>query len=565
MPQSRPLATLVATGLTRSHGTFVVLDGVDLTIGPRSRIGVVGPNGVGKSTLLRILAGLEPADGGRIVAAPPDLTVGYLPQEPQARAGESLATYLGRRTGVAAAEAELERAADAMAAANAPPSQAQPKTETDGQADGTDAGDRYSAALDRYLALGGPDFESRAAAVCDDLGLPADRLAVEMSQLSGGQAARAALAAILLSRFNVLLLDEPTNDLDFAGLARLERFLHESDGGLVVVSHDRAFLESTVDRVLELDEHDRTATEFGGGWLAYVDAKATARRHAEEAHEKYTSQRGELVERGRMQRQWAVTGARNVKKKATDHDKAQQGFKLNRTEKQASKVRQTETALGRLEVVDKPWEGWDLHMELAPSSRSGDVVARLDRAVVERGTFVLGPVDLEVRWAERVAITGPNGSGKTTLLRALLGQLPLASGERYLGPGVVVGELDQGRRRFLTDEPLATTFSTASGLFVREARSLLAKFGLTGEHVGRPGASLSPGERTRAALALMMAGGANCLVLDEPTNHLDLPAIEQLEQALDGYDGTLLLVSHDRRLLEAVRTTRTVDVEQWGA
>ena len=543
MSPSRTLATLVAAGLTRSHGTFVVLDGVDVTIGPRSRIGVVGANGVGKSTLLRILAGLEPADRGTIVAAPPDLTVGYLPQEPQPRAGEPLAAYLGRRTGVVHAEAELELAASSLA----------------------DAGgdERYSAALERYLALGGPDFESRAEAVCADLGLPADRFAVELSQLSGGQAARAALAAILLSRFDVLLLDEPTNDLDFAGLARLERFLHESEGGLVVVSHDRAFLDATVDRVLELDEHDRTATEFGGGWLGYLDAKAIARRHAEEAHERYTSQRGDLVERARIQRQWAVTGARNIKRKATDHDKAQQGFKLNRTEKQAAKVRRSETALARLEVVDKPWEGWDLHMELAPSSRSGDIVARLDRAVVERGTFALGPVDLEVRWAERVSLTGPNGSGKTTLLRALLGQLPLAGGERYLGPGVVVGELDQGRRMFLTDEPLVSTFSAASGLLVQQSRSLLAKFGLSGDHVGRPGASLSPGERTRAALALMMAGGANCLVLDEPTNHLDLPAIAQLEQALDSYDGTLLLVSHDRRLLEAVRTTRTVDVEQW--
>ncbi len=543
MSPSRPLATLVATGITRSHGTFVVLAGVDLTIGPRSRIGVVGPNGVGKSTLLRILGGLDPADGGQLVAAPPDLTVGYLPQESSARPGESLAAYLGRRTGVTAAEAELEAAAAALA-------------EPGGD-------ERYSVALERYLALGGPDFESRAKAVCADLGLPADRLAVAVGQLSGGQAARAALAAILLSRFDILLLDEPTNDLDFAGLARLERFLHESDGGLVVVSHDRAFLEATVDRVLELDEHDRTGTEFGGGWLGYLDAKAVARRHAEEAHEQYTAQKGDLEDRGRMQRQWAVTGARNVKKKATDHDKAQQGFKLNRTEKQAAKVRITEKALSRLEVVDKPWEGWDLHMELAPASRSGDVVARLDRAVVERGTFVLGPVDLEIRWAERVAITGPNGSGKTTLLRAILGQIPLAGGERYLGPGVVVGELDQGRRRFLGEESLVATFAAASGLLVQPTRSLLAKFGLTREHVERPGSSLSPGERTRASLALMMAEGANCLVLDEPTNHLDLPAIEQLEQALDGYDGTLLLVTHDRRLLEAVRTTRTLEVEQW--
>ena len=261
-----------------------------------------------------------------------------------------------------------------------------------------------------------------------------------------------------------------------------------------------------------------------------------------------------------MQRQWAVSGVRAEKKSPSDGDKMQRSFRVNRTERQAAKVRITERALERLEVAEKPWEGWDLHLELAPSSRSGDVVARLVDAVVERGSFRLGPLSLVVAWAERLAIVGPNGSGKTTLLRALLGELPLASGERWMGPGVVIGELDQGRRRFLTDEPLIAGFAKASGLLVQPSRSLLAKFGLGAEHGGRPASSLSPGERTRATLALLMAVGANCLVLDEPTNHLDLPAIEQLEQALGDYEGTLLLVTHDRRLLEALEITRTVDL-----
>jgi len=537
-----PGSTLVATNVTRSHGAFVVLDGVSVTVGPRARIGVVGPNGVGKTTLLRILAGLEPPDSGRLTLAPPTLTVGYLPQELNPRAGETLRAYLGRRTGVAAAEAELEQAAAQLGASD------------------VGADDRYSVALDRYLHLGGPDLDVRTAEVCADLRLPVDRLDIELGALSGGQAARAALAAILLSRFDVLLLDEPTNDLDFAGLGRLERFLAELDGALVVVSHDRAFLETTIERVLELDEHTRTSTEFGGGWLGYLEAKRTARRHAEEAYGEYRSQRSDLVDRARMQRQWAVSGVRAEKKNPSDGDKMQRGFRVNRTEKQAAKVRITERALERLEVAEKPWEGWDLHLELAPSSRSGDVVARLVDAVVERGSFRLGPLSLEVAWAERLAIVGPNGWGKTTLLRALLGELPLASGERWMGPGVVIGELDQGRRRFLTDEPLIAGFSRASGLLVQPSRSLLAKFGLGAEHVGRPASSLSPGERTRATLALLMAVGANCLVLDEPTNHLDLPAIEQLEQALGDYEGTLLLVTHDRRLLETLEITRTVDL-----
>jgi len=533
-------ATLNATGIARSHGAVAVLDGVDVLVGARSRIGVVGPNGVGKTTLLRILAGLEPADAGRVTLAPPGLTVGYLPQETVARPGETLAGYLGRRTGVADAEADMEDAADALGLAE------------------SGAEDRYSQALERYLALGGPDLEARAAEVCQSLGLPADRLDVELGELSGGQVARAALAAILLSRFDVLLLDEPTNDLDFAGLAQLERFLSELDGALVVVSHDRAFLEATIDRVLELDEHSRASTEYDGGWQGYVEARGTARRHAEEAHGKYTTRRDELVDRARTQREWAVTGARATKKKAPDNDKALKGWKVNRTEKQASKVRITEKALDRLEVAEKPWEGWDLHLDLAPASRSGDSVAGLTDAVVERGSFRLGPLSLEITWAERVAIVGPNGTGKTTLLRALLGQIPLASGQRWLGPGVAVGELDQGRRTFLGDEPLIDAFTRSSGWLAQPSRSLLAKFSLGAGHVGRPAASLSPGERTRATLALLMATGANCLVLDEPTNHLDLPAIEQLEQALDDYGGTLLLVTHDRRLLEAMRITRTI-------
>ena len=188
------------------------------------------------------------------------------------------------------------------------------------------------------------------------------------------------------------------------------------------------------------------------------------------------------------------------------------------------------------------------------------MVARLDRAVVPRGSFSLGPISLEIAWQDRVAILGPNGSGKTTLLRALLGDAPLASGTRWLGPGVVVGELDQSRNGLPPDAVVVDSVMAATGLRLDEARSLLAKFGLGAEHALRPGGELSPGERSRAILATLMAQGVNCLVLDEPTNHLDLAAIEQLEDALEAFDGTLLLVTHDRAMLEAVRITRTIEL-----
>jgi ATPase subunit of ABC transporter with duplicated ATPase domains len=329
---------------------------------------------------------------------------------------------------------------------------------------------------------------------------------------------------------------------------------------MVVVSHDRTFLDRTVDHILELRLPDHDAVEHAGGWSDFVQSRELARRQQQEGYEKYSAERDRLQARQQTQREWAVVGVKNAKAKKTDNDKFLPHLKSQRSEKMAAKVKATEKAIGRLEVVDKPWEPWALQLELKAASRGGDVVARLDQAVIELGSFRLGPIDLEVAWQDRLAIVGPNGSGKTTLLRAILGDVELASGARWLGPGVTVGLLDQRRLRYGNDEPLLPGFMATTGLDRSEGRSLLAKFGLGADHIDRAGADLSPGERTRALLAELMAQGVNCLVLDEPTNHLDLEAIEQLEAALDAFDGTLLLVTHDRAFLDAVHVTTTVDL-----
>jgi ATPase subunit of ABC transporter with duplicated ATPase domains len=254
-------------------------------------------------------------------------------------------------------------------------------------------------------------------------------------------------------------------------------------------------------------------------------------------------------------------GVKNARRKQPDNDKVGRKFRTEATEKQAAKASQTERLIERLDVVEEPRKEWDLHLEIAAAPRAGAIVASMRGAVVRLGMFTLGPVDLQIDWADRVAITGANGSGKTTLLGALLGRIPLAAGHATLGPGVVVGEVDQARGLFLGGEPLLDAFGAAvPGMVTAEVRTLLAKFGLHAAHVLRPAATLSPGERTRAALALLQARGVNLLVLDEPTNHLDLPAIEQLESALESYPGTLLLVTHDRRLLDAVTTNRRINV-----
>jgi ATPase subunit of ABC transporter with duplicated ATPase domains len=533
--------TLIARDLHKAHGAATILAGVSVTVAPGEVLGIVGPNGAGKTTLLRILAGLDQPDQGdvRLTAG----AAGYLPQEPDRAPGERLQDYLARRTGVAEADAKVEAATHDLAA------------------DEPGAADRYAEALESWLALGGGDLETRAETVLRDLGLDPALLDLETVALSGGQAARASLAAILLSRFDILLLDEPTNDLDFDGLARLERFVAERPGGAVIVSHDRAFLARTVTRVLELDEIAHTASEYGGGWDGYQELRATAARHAETRYDTFTAERDRLTDRVKSQRQWSATGVKNAKaSKGKEPDKSIRHHMAERSEKQASKVRASEKAIERLGDVEKPWKRWELQLRFGGGERSGDVTVRLDRATMQRGSFSLGPIDLELAWGERVALVGPNGSGKTTLVEALLGRLPLAGGTRWIGPGVRIGTLDQARQGFDGGEPLIDAFVEQSGMAQQDARSLLAKFGLEDDAVARGARTLSPGERTRASLALLMASGANWLVLDEPTNHLDLPAIEQLETALEAYDGTLLLVTHDRQLLESVTLDRTIEL-----
>ena len=344
----------------------------------------------------------------------------------------------------------------------------------------------------------------------------------------------------------MLLLDEPTNSLDFAGIDLLERHLAGLDAAVVLVSHDRAFLDRTVTRIVELEAETRRVTEYAGGWSEYERGREAAREQHRRAYAHYVEERDRFG---------ALLADRRSEARRTGGSlaKATGGADRRGTHALESKVRAAERRLERLEQVEKPWEPWRLKLSFARGERAGDLVAELSGAVVERGAFRLGPVDLDLRWGERLAVTGPNGAGKSTLLRALLGELPLARGTRRLGRSVRLGELDQARSAFAPDARLLDAFTAASGRPPGEARTLLAKLGLGADDVLRPVASLSPGERTRAALGLLTAREVNCIVLDEPTNHLDLEAIEELEEALRGYDGTLVVVTHDRRFLEGSR------------
>ncbi|MCQ1950093.1 ATP-binding cassette domain-containing protein [Arthrobacter sp. zg-Y859] len=528
-------ATLVARDLSGGHAHRTLFEHLSLTVAPGDVVGVVGANGAGKSTLLRLLAGAAEPQAGTVSTSPADAFVGWLPQEHERLAGETVGAYLARRTGAAASTVAMEAAAEALGSGL------------------PGADDTYAAALDRWLASGAADLEDRAPAVLADLGLQLG-LDTEMAGLSGGQAARVALAALLLSRFDIVLLDEPTNDLDLDGLARLEQFVRGLRGGVVLVSHDREFLARCVTTVVELDLAQNSVAVYDGGYEAYLEERAVARRHAREAYDEFADKKADLVSRARTTREWSSQGVRNAMKKNPDNDKIRRKASTESSEKQARKVRQMESRIARLDEVEEPRKEWQLQLRIGSAPRSSSVVSTLNDAVLARGGFTLGPVSVQVNAGERIGITGPNGAGKSTLLRLLLGREVPDAGTASLGASVAVGEIDQGRGQLPAHLPLGEAFEAAvPELSSAEARTLLAKFGLKADQVASRVDALSPGERTRASLALLQARGVNLLVLDEPTNHLDLPAIEQLEEALESYEGALLLVSHDRRLLENVR------------
>ncbi len=496
---------LRALDLTKSYDGAPLFEGLSLTLNAGDRAGLVGPNGAGKSTLLGLLAGREQPDRGSVTR---QATVGYLPQEaPDATLDQLLHDALGE-------------AGRTLAALHSP----------------TDM-DAYAHALDRAEATGAWAAESRAEEVRRRLTIDHLDPARPLRRLSGGEQARALLAATLLQDPDVLLLDEPTNHLDQDGLAWLEQFLAAFKGAVLVVSHDRRFLDAVVTRIYELTDE---LTTYDGGYTAYRDEKVRRRARLEELATAHDKRRRKLEADIAGTLEQARHTERTVSRAAAPHQKR---IAKKVAKKAKSREHRLEREMASADWVERPREAPAVRLKLDQVADRGRLVARLQGASAR----VLHDVDLTLHGGERVAITGLNGAGKTTLLELLASE--------------AIGNVRVLPQTFHATGSVMRQFS---GIEESEARTLLAHFGLDADAIRRPLERLSPGERARAAIAALVASQADLLLLDEPTNHLDFDTLEVLETALAKSRSTIVAVSHDRWFLDAIGVTRRLHVVDGG-
>lgn len=514
--------------LSKSYNLDTILADVSLSISAGERVGLIGPNGCGKTTLLRILAGLDAPDQGVVTHDVPNLRIGYLPQGLEPDPALSMGELLQRAGGGGAAEADL--AALASALAHDPMNLA------------------LQSAYDEALRKVSEGAEARPDAILGALGLaqiPRDQPA---RFLSGGQKTRLALALVLLGEPNLLLLDEPTNHLDIEMLEWLEGWLNNFRGAALIVSHDRTFLDHAVTRILDLDGETRTLRAYEGNYSAYLEQYLAERERLMDAY------RDQVYEIRRMEADINRTKQQSsyVEMTTTPRQPGVRRIAKKVARKAKSREKKLERYLESDERVEKPRQGWQMKLAFqAPEHLGQDVLVMEDLAVGYAGyPPLLSEINLHVRSGQRIVLTGANGKGKTTLLRTLAGQIDPLAGSYRLGSSIRLGYMAQEQETLNPERTALETIQALAPFNETEARSFLHFYLFTGDDPLRPVRSLSYGERARLSLAALVAQGSNFLLLDEPINHLDIPSRTCFEQALANFEGTILAVVHDRYFIE---------------
>ncbi len=511
---------LKAEHIHKTYGTITVLEDVSFSLEKGQKIGLIGYNGTGKTTLLKILAGIVEPDGGTVTVQK-GLVIGYMPQDTSLVSDETIYAYLRRVSGIGALEKRLEHSPEVLA---------------------------------EYEYRNGYTFDHRVDITLTGFGLRDISSARSINSLSSGQKSKIFMAGVLLSDPDVLLLDEPTNNLDLPALIWLEDFLMRSDTACIIVSHDRLFLDRVVRKIFEIDWHTRALNITSGRYSDYLVRKEKERLRQWAEHEAQQEEIKRLTEQAREKKSKAIKGSRYV---GTDNDKFHRGFKRDRAGKSGKQAKAIEKRVEQMEIVDKPIERDIFRIHLKPAKPEGSRNIILADVMVgyPDNEFKVGPVSVAIPYSSRIVILGLNGSGKSTLLKTVSGELQPFEGEITVGNALVVGNLTQEHDNLPRQESIKDFLTKRAGITVQDAYALSVKFGFKAEEINKEIAALSPGGRARLLFALFTALSANVLLLDEPTNHLDLEALDALEEAVAHYEGTIILVSHDRHFLEKFNAT----------
>jgi ATP-binding cassette subfamily F protein 3 len=527
---------LQVSNLSKAFGDNLIFERVSFVVNATECVGLVGPNGCGKTTLLKIILGEIQPDTGSAWLSPAGVQVGYLAQALEYEPGQTVGEVVkAAAAGLAEAERRLETLSIQMATAHSEGLQRLLL--------------EYEAALDAFERSGGYRFQSRATAVLDGLSLHDLPSGTPVDDLSGGEKTRVGLARLLLSKPDLLLLDEPTNHLDIDALEWLEGFLQRFEGAVILVSHDRTFLDRTVSSVLELDASTRTSASYPGNYTRYLEAKERERRKHWAAYK----EQQEFIARLEGTLAAKKGYARSIEQGTIDF--APRKIAKGIARRAVVQQRRLQRLLDSEERIDRPGRTWQMKLEFADTPPSGrDVLHLEDVAMGFDDHELFQEVNLTLRAGERIALVGPNGAGKTTLARLILGELPPWTGRVRLGSSVKVGYYAQEQQNL---DPGTTPYQlirAVAALSQTEARSFLHYFLFSGDEVFVPVGSLSFGERARLALACLVAQGCNFLLLDEPVNHLDIPSRSRFEQAMASFQGTVLAIVHDRYFIDRFAT-----------
>lgn len=510
------------TKIHKAYGTTVVLKDISLSIEKGQKIGLIGYNGTGKTTLLKIIAGLVEPDSGDITIRK-GLSISYVPQDTSLVSDETVHEYICRISGMTILEKEIKTSGDTMS---------------------------------EYKRRDGYTFHHRLDVMLTGFGLRDISNDSPINMLSSGQRSKVFMVGALLSDTDMLLLDEPTNNLDLPALIWLEDFLVRSDITRIIVSHDRVFLNRVAHKIFEIDWYTRMLNGTSGTYSDFV-----VRKEKERARQwiQYKAQQNEierLTEQARKKKQEAIAGSHYM---GTDNDKSLIKFKRENASRSAKRAKAIERRIDHMDIVEKPNERDLFRIRLVPTKPGGtrDIILTNTVAGYASSKFKIGPISLSIPYGRRVVIFGPNGIGKTTLLKTITGELPALAGDVVRGSALIVGNLMQEHEDLPREESVKDFLMYRAKITIQDVYALVAKSGFRAGEINKKIGTLSPGGRARLLFTLFSTFCVNVLVLDEPTNHLDLEALEALEEAMDHYDGTIILVSHDRYFLEKFNSTDT--------